>query len=247
MFPSTLLLALVAAHSILITAASQPGPQNAAAPEPTSILYTITSATIKQYSGALPNGTSKLRRRRDPPVQPPALPPPAATIGSSTTITTGGASIPTPVMQHAPAPDDNGDANSAAAAAYPIWTPLDPQMENFNLTLVPGAVQDNNPPIYCNLTWNAGEANGPTRDSIVSKSFSCTGGQTAVRMERRDVTPDYGFYIFVQVGGTPQAAWMVKDLLHSPGWNVTLNADTFQGEAPLTDVPHQTLADFLTN
>ena len=63
------------------------------------------------------------------------------------------------------------------------------------------------------------------------------------------MTPLYGFYIFVQVGSNAQAAWMVKDLgrLPVPGWNFTDNDDTFSGEAPLTDVPHQTSADFLDN
>lgn len=71
-------------------------------------------------------------------------------------------------------------------------------MEDFNITVVSGA--DNTHIVHCNVTWDAGAANSGTRDHIANEPFTCDDGrQTVARMERRNVTPLYGFYIFVKM------------------------------------------------
>ena len=269
MFSRALLLALLTAPSLLVVVAAAPQPATNdnsnpasgggdAAPQPAGvapagaapagaapaaatapILYTITSATIKQYDEITNTTThNRLRRRQNPP---------AATTGATT-----GAPLPTDGPGDGSTPAAFGDTSPPAADepsmsdghSASAYRPSYNRMENFNLQLNQGGFpQPGAQPIACNLTWNAGEANGV--QGVVSKQFTCTDATTAVRMERRNVTPLYGFYIFVQIGSNPQAAWMVRDPRNSAGWNVSSDSDSFQGAAFLRDVPHQTLEDFL--
>lgn len=71
--------------------------------------------------------------------------------------------------------------------------PRTPTMEDFNITILRG----NNPGyrVQCNVTWDAGTANAHT----VDLPLQCNDAQARVKLQRLNVTPVYGFYVFVQM------------------------------------------------
>ena len=208
MFPPALLIAFVVAQSVLIAAAPDLAPVggtqqsvagNVQPQNRSNTLYTITSASIVQYPGPEQSAGTKFKARQalDTGAQPmgDANNPASGMTVPASNRTTGNSSVPHPAM-----PSEQSYVPPPAMPSEQPYVPPPPTMENFNLTVVQGASSANTPSVLCNLTWDAGEANSGTRDHIANKNFTCTGGQAHVRMERRNVTPLVGFYIFVQIG-----------------------------------------------
>ena len=181
MFSATLLLALLTAHSTLIAPSPSPATggsiqQPSADVQPQGGSNAITANPLYVITSAYihqydgpPTAGTKIKARQAIDAQPV----------TNNTL---------------PAANDNpSDYSTNSGPAMPRPS----KMENFNLTVASGA--GHSPGVHCNLTWDAGTANSATRDHIANETFSCDDGQTKVRMERRNVTPQYGFYVFVQM------------------------------------------------
>lgn len=173
MFSPILFLAYFAAHSALTIAGPLPatdsGAQNPANLTTAKPLYIVTSAYVHQYFIEQPAETTTGVRQ--------------ATDGGGSPVTNSTASNSTGSKQPTANPPDLSNVTS---------------MEDFNITIIPAA-SNGTAAVHCNTTWNSERADIGGRDRITNTTFSCDDHQTSVRMERRQMMPGIGFYVFVKM------------------------------------------------
>lgn len=182
MFSPTLFLAFLAAHSTLIAAGPFPATDSGAQQPP--------GGDVQPQSGSNLTAAEPLYVITSAYIHQYDVIPTANKTVKARQATDEGSAVNSTVS------DSVGSEQPNAGLRYPA-NPI--TMEDFNITIVPAA--GNGTAVHCNATWNADTANSGTRDHIANTPFSCDDRdhKTLVRMERRNVTPLYGFYIFVKM------------------------------------------------